>query len=112
MEYKTFLPVILPKDDSLEKALLSVSYEHSNGTDIIGCDSYSREILNQKPIEIKKRTLYIREDENYESKLRKMVEGDIEPFVILLRGKDTRLLSALFVPEGYPKNPLIRFLES
>jgi len=113
LEERKFLPCILPEkgDRALIDALLGISYIHSRGTNIIGVNILAREIYRQMPYCVKNRTLYSDDRGNPCQDIRRMMKNYLDPFVLLLRDKNAKLLSAFFMPEGYPKNPYIRFLE-
>ena len=113
-EIREFLPVISPKkgDKELEESLLEIASVHSGGTGLIGINNCARKFYSQKPFDIKKRTIYVDEkDKSYFEDINKMIKNCLEPFTLLIRNKNTDLLGAFFVPEGYPNNPHIRFLE-
>jgi len=114
-QIKEFLLCVLPErgDKGLKNSLLEIAYIHSKGTGLIGINSHARKFYGQKPFEVKKRTIYVDEleDESYLTEIKKMIKNCLDPFTLLIRNKDADLLEALFIPEGYPSNPYIRFLE-
>jgi hypothetical protein len=110
-EERYFLPVILSDDLSkLEEQLLLISEIHTNKSHYLGGNNTARKIFNQKHYSVKTRNLYFNGDEFPSESAMKMIIGDTDAFImkVLNRGE---LYCCVFVPEGFPKNPLIRFLE-
>ncbi|MFH1787495.1 MAG: hypothetical protein ABH811_01775 [archaeon] len=113
-EFKNFKYVVLPtENNNLLKALRSISYEHSKKTGILGIHPKARKDYNQKPHEVKVENMRCNNKGEFSiNYIKNLIRKNMDPFVIVIRdGDNANLTGTLFVPEGYPKNPYIRFLE-